>query len=65
VIPGPVNPQLERLRNTSGYRINRAPWGWTAYKPGREGDIQAKTLDELEAIIMPPAGRPPLPGRVP
>lgn len=58
MIPGPVNKHLERLRNTSGYRINRAPWGWTAYKPGApsDKDIRAADLDELEAKIMPPAG---------
>lgn len=53
-----LEKQLGRLRDTSGYRINRAPWGWTAYKPGApsDKDIRAKDLDELEAIIMPPAG---------
>jgi hypothetical protein len=68
VIPVPPSPQdrlLDDLREHSGYRIHRAPWGWTAYRPGQEGDVQAKTLDELAAKIMPPAGRPPLPGRAP
>jgi hypothetical protein len=68
VIPGRFSRrerQLERLRETSGYRILRAPWGWTAYKPGSEDEIQAKTLDELEEKLKPPAGQPPLPGRAP
>lgn len=66
MIPVPPTPQdrlLEHLREHSGYRILRAPWGWQAYKPGREGDVQAPTLEELAEKIMPPAGPPPLPGR--
>jgi hypothetical protein len=63
VIPGPVNHQLEHLRDTSGYRINRTAGGWLAYQPGKPAVIKAATLDELAAKIMPPAGRPPLPGR--
>ena len=68
MIPVPENRQLARMRDTSGYRINRAPWGWTAYRPGESSDkdIRAKTLDELAARLGftdPPAGRPPVPGR--
>jgi hypothetical protein len=39
--------QLAHLRETSGYRIYRSPGGWSAYRPGRSGEIRAKTLDEL------------------
>lgn len=57
-VPSPYEAQLERLREHSGYRVSKAPWGWTAYKPGApsDQDVRAADLDELEAVIMPPAG---------
>jgi hypothetical protein len=48
--------QLARLRDRyRARRIQKRPWGWEAYVPGRVADdedaIQAKTLDELEARL--------------
>jgi hypothetical protein len=45
--------QLARLRDRyARRRIQRAPWGWLAYTPGRSADgedeIRADSLDELE-----------------
>jgi hypothetical protein len=59
MIPGPRSRRsdlLEYLRENSGYRIYRTGWSWAAYKPGHPEEIQAPTLEELEAKIMPPAG---------
>lgn len=45
--------QLARLRDRyTRRRIQRTPWGWIAYTPGRSADdedeISAVDLDELE-----------------
>jgi hypothetical protein len=50
-----LDRQLAHLRETSGYRIYRSPGGWSAYKPGRPGEIQAETLDDLAGQL---AGTP-------
>jgi len=59
VIPGPVTArdhQLARLRTLVGpaRHIIRVPWGWDCYTPGREDDMYAPTLDELEARLAEP-----------
>lgn len=57
MIPGPMAAQdrlLAELRENSGHRIYRSPWGWTAYKPGRAEEIQAPTLEELAEKLAHP-----------
>lgn len=51
--------QLARLRaRYTCRRIQRAPWGWLAYKPARSADdedeIRAADLDELERKLGGP-----------
>ena len=59
MIPGPFTAQdklLVSLREQyPGRRIQRAPWGWNSYTPGREDDVSAPTLYELaERLAEPP-----------
>lgn len=57
VAPDDYERRLEAIRKLAApRRVQKAPWGWEVYTPGREDVLRAADLDELEEKLKPPAG---------